>query len=145
MLKTILLATDGSELSKKASQAAIDFARGYGSTIIGLSVVETVPVFVMPEMGTGMDWAAIEEQIQAQSDATLKALTAMAQKAGVPCEVYTVKGQHPYEEILKYAELHHCDTIFMASHGRKGLDKFILGSETQKVLTHSKVPVLVFK
>lgn len=140
MLKTILVATDGSDLSKKAITAAVDFAASYGSKIVGLSVAE-----VFPEVFLDYDLRAIEDDMQQQAVANANFIADCAKKAGVDCEVHTATGVRPYQEIIKTAEKFHCDTIFMASHGKKGLDKVLLGSETQKVLSHSTIPVLVFR
>ncbi|WP_232511965.1 universal stress protein [Herbaspirillum sp. meg3] len=145
MLKKILLATDGSELSKNAVRAAVDFAASYGSTIVGLAVSEIFSSLIMPEMGAGYDLKGIEDEIFEQSKLNAEFVAECAKKSGVACEVHTVKGTHPHEEILRFATEYGCDAIFMASHGRHGLDKLILGSEAQKVLTFSKLPVLVFK
>ncbi|CAL62469.1 putative universel stress protein UspA-like [Herminiimonas arsenicoxydans] len=140
MLKTILLATDGSDLSKKAVTAAIDFAASYGSKIVGLSVAE-----VFPELFLDYDLRAIEEDMQKRAVSDANFVEECAKKAGVACEVHTVTGVHPYQEIIKAANDFHCDAIFMASHGKKGIDKILLGSETQKVLAHSTIPVLVYR
>lgn len=145
MLNKILLATDGSELSKRAVLAAVNFAASYGSRIVGLAVSEIFPNLVMPALGAGYDLKGIEEETFAQSKLNADYIADCAKKAGADYEVHTVKGTHAHEEILRFATEFGCDSIFMASHGRKGLDKLILGSETQKVLTYSKLPVLVFK
>jgi len=145
MLKKILLATDGSELSRKAVTQAVDFAASYGSKIVGLAVSEIFASLIMPELGGGYDLQGIEDEIFRQSKLNADFVAECAKKAGAACEVHTVKGLHPYEEILRFATEYGCDSIFIASHGRKGLDKLILGSETQKVLAYSKIPVLVFK
>ncbi|WP_034298792.1 universal stress protein [Herbaspirillum sp. RV1423] len=144
MFKTILLATDGSELSRKTIAATVDFAASYGSKIVGLCVAEVFSNLVTPVLIT-YDLNALEEEVYKQSVQNVNVIAEYAKKAGVPCEVHTVKGTHPYEEILKCATQFHCDAIVMASYGRKGLDKLLLGSETQKVLAHSTIPVLVFK
>ncbi len=145
MLKKILLATDGSELSKKAVAAAVEFAASYGSKIVGLAVSEIFQTLIMPELGAGYDLKGIEDEIFQQSKLNADFIADCAKKAGAACEIHTVKGVHPHEEILRFATEYGCDSIFMASHGRKGFDKLLLGSETQKVLTYSKIPVLVFK
>lgn len=145
MLKKILLATDGSDLSKNAVIQAVDFAASYGSKIVGLAVSEIFPTIVMPELGAGYDLKGIEEEVFQQTKLNAGFIAECAKKTGAACEVLTVKGAHPHEEILRIATEYGCDSIFMASHGRKGLNKLILGSETQKVLAYSKLPVLVFK
>lgn len=145
MLKKILLTTDGSELSQKAVKAAVDFAASYGSTIVGLAVAETFPDAVIPEIGAGYDLKGIERDILRQTVLNADFIADCAKSAGAKYEIHTVKAEHPHEAILKFAAEVGCDSIFMASHGRKGLNKLIMGSQTQKVLAHSKIPVLVFK
>ncbi len=145
MLKKILVTTDGSEISKKAVKEAVDFAASYGSTIVGLAVAETFPKVVLPEIGANYDLKSIEDDILRQTVVNANFIADLAKAAGATCEIHTVKAEHPHEAILKFATETGCDSIFMASHGRRGLDKLILGSQTQKVLAHSKLPVLVFK
>jgi nucleotide-binding universal stress UspA family protein len=83
--------------------------------------------------------------MNAMAERHLAVLKDEASKAGVDCEVVQCSSEYPYEEIVKIAESRHCDVIFQASHGRRGVSALIWGSETQKVLTHSKIPVLVFR
>lgn len=145
MFKTILLPTDGSELSNKAVQAGIEFAKSNGSKVIGLSVAEIYPYFPVSAMGGGEDLGLYAEAAQRQAEMDVKRIADLALKAGLEYDTCAVQGVSPHDEIIKTAEKYHCDIIFMASHGRKGLEQFLLGSETQKVLAHSKIPVLVFR
>jgi len=145
MLKKILLATDGSDISKKAIAAAVEFAASYGSKIVGVAVAEVFESLIMPDMGAAYDLRGIEREIHQQTELNAQFIADCAKTAGAQCEVHTVSGVHPHEEILRLATQLDCDSIFMASHGRKGMDKLLLGSETQKVLAYSKIPVLVFK
>ena len=145
MLKSILLTTDGSELSKLAIAAALKLAATHGSHIVGFAVAETFPHLVMPGMGATFDLNSIQQEIMQNAQTAADYIAESAAAAGVTCEIHVTQGAHPYEEILKAAETYQCDTIFMASHGRKGVDRLFLGSETQKVLAHSTLPVLVFK
>ena len=85
----------------------------------------------------------LREQLSAQS--RVKRIAEMAEEAGVPCETVVAQSTKPNEEIVRIADEHDCDCIFMASHGRKGLNKLFIGSETQKVLATAHVPVLVYR
>jgi nucleotide-binding universal stress UspA family protein len=145
MFKTILLATDGSALSDLAVDAAIDFAKSNGSKIVGLSVVENYAYLPMTSLSGGVDLGALEDVLESQAKESVDKLARLAAKEGIACEIHTLSGCSPYEGILKSAEEHGCDGIFMASHGRTGLDKLLLGSVAQKVLTKSTIPVLIFK
>lgn len=145
MFKSILVTTDGSELANKAVHAAIGFAKEYGSRIVGVCVEEIYPYFPLSTLEGIENISTYADAIHEEGKANLKKISELADIAGVPCEVHLLKGSAPHEEIIKAAERFHCDSIFMASHGRKGLDKILLGSQTQKVLVNSKLPVMVFK
>jgi nucleotide-binding universal stress UspA family protein len=145
MFKLILLATDGSPLSDLAVSAAIDFAKVNGSKIVGMSVVESYGYLPMTSLSGGVDIGAIDDSLANQAQESVDKIASLAAKEGVECETHTVTGLSPYAGILKCAKDHGCDGIFMASHGRTGLDKMLLGSVAQKVLAHSTLPVLVFK
>jgi len=144
MFKTILLATDGSELSDKAVQAAVEFARSNGSKIIGISVAEVYSYFPVTTMGGAEDLRLLADAVKQQAEENVQKIADLAKEAKVACEVHTPKGWCA-QEIIKTAEQHHCDVIFMASHGRTGVNKLLLGSETQKVLAYSHIPVIVYK
>lgn len=150
MFKTILLPTDGSPLSDKAARMALEFAQMSGSKIIALSVIEPLPV--TPMMGGGMmdggvivEPAVYEEEADKAARGHMDKIAAAARAADVPFEGLIAQSGSPYDEIVKTAEQFHCDLILMASHGRTGLDKWLMGSETQKVLAHTTLPVLVLK
>lgn len=145
MFKTILLATDGSELSDQAIQAAVDLAKINGSKIVGLSVVQNYAGLPMTSLSGGVDLTAIEAALEKQAQDAVDKIAERAKKAGVEYEIHTLTGWSPYEGILKCAQDRKCDVVFMASHGRTGLDKMLLGSVAQKVLTHSTLPVVIFK
>lgn len=145
MFKIILLATDGSPLSDLAVRAAIDFAKSNGSKIVGLSVVENYAYLPVTALSGGVDIGPIEDVLEKQAQESVAKVADLAAKEGLECETHTLTGCSPCEGILKCAKERGCDGIFMASHGRTGLDKMLLGSVAQKVLTKSPIPVLVFK
>lgn len=145
MFKHILIPTDGTEASKNAIQNCIVFAKEIGARVTGLHVIPEFHIFTyQPEMleDTRQQFA---KDAMAQAKKYLTDIEDMAKKAGVPCDTIYMVNDQPYEVIIKIAEEKKCDLITMASHGRKGFKGFLLGSETQKVLTHSQIPVLVLR
>ena len=145
MFKNILVPTDGSERSDKAIATAIDYAKNSGASIVGISVAEPYPFSPLAESSMAIDPALYEENVKTLANQHIKKIADAAAAAGVPCQTEIVMSFNPDEEIIKTATLHGCDAIFMASHGRSGLSRIFLGSKTQKVLTHSTIPVLVLR
>lgn len=145
MFKKILVPTDGSPLSEKSAKAALEFAASQGASVVGLAVAELYPFMLMPEAGAMVDLSTYEELQDKSAQQAMDKLKAMAADAKVPCESISTRGVHPYEEIVNTATTKGCDLIWMASHGRKGIDKLLLGSETQRVLSHSTLPVMVYR
>ncbi|MGB6054493.1 MAG: universal stress protein [Burkholderiaceae bacterium] len=145
MFKTILVPTDGSDLSAKAIDTAVDFAKASGGKIIGLSVAEPYPFTPLAEGAMAADPGIYEESMLAMARQNVQQIADAAAAAGVPCEVLATQSFSPSEEIVNTAKKYGCDAIFMSSHGRKGLSKLFVASETQKVLAHSTVPVLVLR
>lgn len=144
MFKKILVPTDGSELSAKAIAGAIDYARLAGAKLVGLCVVEPYPYVPLGDAPMVLSNNLIEyiEQL-AQSNAAK--FNEAARAAGVDHEAVVVDNPNPWSAIIDVARDHQCDAIFMASHGRKGLNALLLGSETHKVLIHSDLPVMVYR
>lgn len=145
MFKSILVPTDGSDISRQAVAAAIDYARCCGAAIVALSVAEPYPVVPVADGALVIDPGVDSRELQAQARAHVEAIAADARAAGVACTSVTALSFHPHEEIIAAAARHHCDVIFMASHGRRGIGRLLAGSETQKVLAYAPVPVLVFR
>jgi nucleotide-binding universal stress UspA family protein len=145
MFKHLLVPTDGSPLSAKAVQAAVSFAKDAGARITALSVAEPFPYSALSESAFLPDQTRYEQQMQDHAKRYVEDVAAIARAAGVPCETRVALSFSPYEEIVRLAQEHGCDAIFMASHGRKGLNRLFVGSETQKVLAHSNLPVMVFR
>lgn len=145
MFKTILVPTDGSPLSDKVIDAAIEFAKFGGSRIIGLSVAEPYPFSPLAESAMTSDPENYEDQMRELAHLHVKKIEDAAALANVRCDTSIALSFNPSEEIIRVAEHFHCDAIFMASHGRKGFRKLFLGSETQKVLAHTTIPVLVLR
>jgi nucleotide-binding universal stress UspA family protein len=144
MFKRILVPTDGSELSNKAIAAAIDLAKSLGATVVGMTTLEPYSYSNLSEYRpeTLDDYESRIDQIGAER---LGRIADAAARAGVPVETVTAKSFSPFEAIIDTAKGKSCDLIIMASHGRRGLNAVLLGSETQKVLTHTSVPVMVYR
>lgn len=143
MFSKILLASDGSPLSARAAEAAIAFARDSGAQLIALSVAVMYPV--LPEAGAMADLNDFEAAARAEAQALLAPVAAAAARAQVRCECVVRYAPEPWREIVALAGERGCDCIWMASHGRRGLDRLLLGSQTQRVLAHSAVPVMVYR
>lgn len=145
MFQHILIPTDGSELSKLAVKSGVQFAKETHAKITGLTVTRPFNYFGMETMHMSESLEKYSNDCDTQAQRNLSTLKEEAAKADVFCEFLHHSNEHPYEEIVKTAQEKHCDVIFMASHGRRGVGALILGSETQKVLTHTKIPVLVYR
>lgn len=144
MFKKILLPTDGSELSAKAIQGGLEFAKALNASVVGVTVIEPYSYSNLSEYRpeTLDDY---EQRMMKSAAERLGMVADAAAKASVPVETLTVKSFSPFEAIIDTAKAKGCDVIFMASHGRRGLSAVLLGSETQKVLTHSTIPVMVYR
>lgn len=147
MFKHILVPTDGSPLSMDTVIRAISFAKEAGARITFFCAEQDFPAMYFGE-GAIFDAhtpARFHEEVDSVAHDILDAAENQAQSAGVECSKATLTSAEPYEAIIEAANRYDCDLIFMASHGRKGVKAFLLGSETNKVLTHSKIPVLVYR
>jgi len=147
MYKHILIPTDGSQLSDKAIEAGIDFARFIHARVTGFTAV---PEYQVPGEAELMSRHAIslpdyERDAKKQAEIALQPIADRARAAGVDYDAEFTLSDFPHEAIIRAAEKHGCDLIFMASHGRRGLSALVHGSETQAVLTHSTIPTLVYR
>jgi nucleotide-binding universal stress UspA family protein len=144
MFKRILIPTDGSDITAKAVEASVNLARSVGARLYTISVKEPFPYSAISEMQPTppQEFFDAQERIAAKR---IQAVRDAAAAAGVPCDAHTVEALHPWEAIIEHAQRMECDLLVMASHGRRGVTALLLGSETQKVLTHSKIPVLVVR
>ncbi|EXI92043.1 MAG: hypothetical protein AW12_00884 [Candidatus Accumulibacter sp. BA-94] len=147
MFKHILVPTDGSELSRETARRAVSFAREAGARITALYAKPEYPVSYYGE-GALIDPTTPEkfaELAERQATETLDFVAQLCEGAGVPVDRLSTTSDIPYQAIIDAATEAGCDLIFMASHGRRGFSALLLGSETNKVLTHSKIPVLVYR
>jgi nucleotide-binding universal stress UspA family protein len=163
MFKHILLPTDGSELSAAAIRQGILFAKSIGAKVTGVCVMPLhykflyaalIPTESMEQsamqckelaetfLGTIEERAELAKEF---AEGYLSTIVKIAEEGGVACEVVYERNDSPSEGIIRVAEQKGCDLIMMASHGRKGAGALLIGSETQKVLTYSKIPVLVYR
>ena len=147
MYRNILVSTDGSRLSAKAVTHAIALARSLGAK---LTAFYASPDYPLPAYADGVMYAPVgrdeyAETCKKEADRILSAVGAKAKAAGVRFASVQSIAAAPWEAILAAAKKQKCDAIVMASHGRRGVSALLLGSETQKVLTHSKLPVIVVR
>lgn len=145
MFKHFLVPTDGSPLSAKAAQAAVELAKATGARLTVLSVAEPYPYSALSEGAFLPDQGLYEKQMQEHARRYVSDLAAMASGTGIVCETRVAHSFSPSEEIVRLATENGCDAIVMASHGRKGINRLFVGSETQKVLAHTNLPVMVIR
>jgi nucleotide-binding universal stress UspA family protein len=145
MFKHILIPTDGSELSKSAIEAGVAIAKAFGAKVTGLRTYPCYTISAYGEFGPNDDMVQrnYEASSQAEASSDLDAIANAAAAAGVAFEKVIAEQDQPWKTIVDEAQRRGCDLICMASHGRSGLSGVLLGSETNKVLTHTKVPVFV--
>ncbi len=147
MFTHILVPTDGSQFSRDAVNKAVALAKENGAKVTALYVKLPPPAHYwshviwvnLPEP------SVFEEFSEKEAQEALEVVEGACREAGVKCNKLSVTNEHVYQAIIDEATAGECDLIFMASHGRRGVDALVLGSETHKVLTHSKIPVLVFR
>ncbi|MBC7378935.1 MAG: universal stress protein [Burkholderiaceae bacterium] len=147
MYQRILVATDGSTLSKKAVTAAISLAALTGAELVALKVVPRYPMSYF-EGGMAIspkEVSRVEKEWSDNGQAVVDAVKDSATKKGVKAKAVIARSDLVAEAVIAAAKKHKADLIVMASHGRKGIKRVLLGSETQHVLTHSTVPVLVLR
>jgi len=147
MYKHILIPTDGSELSERAIDAGIAFASELHARVTGFTAVPQYRVPSQIELMSkhGVSIPQYEEAARRQAEAALRKIVERASAAGVEHDTDFAQSDSPHEAIIRAAESHGCDLIFMASHGRSGISALLHGSETQGVLAHSTIPTLVYR
>ena len=147
MFKHVLLPTDGSPVARKAIKAGVALAKELGAKVTAYYALETVPPYIYSE-GVVISTAMLRDFDKEARDRGMKYLAEVgkaAKAAGVACQTLITKPATAYQGIVAAAKKQKCDVIFMASHGRGELATLLLGSVTQKVLAHSKIPVLVYR
>jgi nucleotide-binding universal stress UspA family protein len=147
MFKHILFPTDGSPLSQRAAKAVVRYARTSGARI---TVFYAAPLYHPDISGdyipaSFVSLAEFTNRVEARAQKCLGQVKQLAGAAKVRCATVRADSDSPYAAIIKAAKANRCDLVFMASHGRRGIAGLLLGSETHKVLTHCKLPVLVYR
>ena len=149
MYNHILIPTDGSEPSEKAVRGGVDLAKLCGATITFVTVLG--PSHALPEeprmvvKSRDGDGDQVQDYLSARADARLAVAESIAQERDVTCQTVALEHDHAYQGILDTATERGCDLIVMASHGLSGTSETMLGSETLKVLTHSNMPVVIYR
>jgi nucleotide-binding universal stress UspA family protein len=146
MFRHILIPTDGSPVANKAAKAGIALAHRLGARVTAYFAIEELQmVYVEGFAFSQKDFDDFDARAREAGQKHVDAIGKMAKATGVPCTSVVAKARTPYEGIVAVAKKRKCDVIFMASHGRRGLSKLMMGSVTQKVLMHAKIPVVVYR
>jgi nucleotide-binding universal stress UspA family protein len=145
MFKHVLIPTDGSRLARKAIKAGVTFAQELGAKVTAYHSLEPLQPYVYDGYTDAATIKAVEEQGSKLGQKHLAEVATAAKAAGVTCETLMTRAPTTYQGIIDAAKKKKCDVIFMASHGRGEITTLLLGSVTQKVLAHSKIPVLVYR
>ena len=143
MFKHLLIATDGSDLSQKAVEQGLALAKALGAKVTAVTVTEPFGVSVPVEVSIVFSEEDYQKAMTSSAEKILQGASTAASGRGVPCETVHVKDQFPAEGIIDIAKARGCDLILMASHGRRGLSRLVLGSQANRVVTQSTVPVLI--
>ncbi|CAB3720337.1 MULTISPECIES: universal stress protein [Achromobacter] len=145
MYRHLLIAVDGSLLSESAFKRALVFAKEMGATITVIRAIPEDHLLVYQAEMLGTTQAHHTDQARKNAQSYLEGLEMEARHALVPCSTVVMVNDHPHEAIVETAKSEGCDLIIMGSHGRHGMTGFLLGSETQRVLNKTRLPVLVFR
>jgi nucleotide-binding universal stress UspA family protein len=146
VFRHILIATDGSPISGKAARAGVALARVLGARVTAYYAVDELqPLYVEGYMMDPATMDNLDARAKALGEKRVDAIAKIAKAAGVRFNALVRKANTAYEGIVDAAKKQRCDVIVMGSHGRRGLSKLMMGSVTQKVLTHSKIPVVVYR
>jgi nucleotide-binding universal stress UspA family protein len=144
MFKKILVPTDGSALSEDAGRAAVEFAAATGAALVSFAVAESYPYPLGMEGGVVPDLSGYEDALRESAERHVKQIADIAGAAGVACQTLVVVGYSPATDIVEASKSQACDLIWMGSHGRTGMERMFMGSQTKKVLAHAGIPVLVY-
>jgi len=147
LFRHILIPTDGSPVAAKAVKAGIAFAKEVGAKVTGYCAVEPIYSQVYGEgyMIAGKSIASQEKKARRIAEQHVAVIGRLARASGVPFQGHVSKAESPYLGIIAAAKQKHCDVIFIASNSRRGIARLVMGSVTQKVLSHTRIPVLVYR
>ena len=143
MYEHLLIATDGSELARKAVEQGLALAKALNAKATAITVTESWVTVVSGEMAMGFPIDEYDKSCAANAANILSEVTELAKQTGIACDTIHVKDRFPADGIIETAKTRGCDLIVMASHGRRGLTRLLLGSQANQVVTHSTVPVLI--
>jgi nucleotide-binding universal stress UspA family protein len=141
----ILIPTDGSDLSNNAVRHGLTLAKALNAKVTGITITIPFHVFAIDPETVTYTLDSYRKRASAAATQYLTRIKDAAASVGVTCDVIEAEHEHPYSAIIDAANKNGCDLIVMASHGRRGISAVVLGSETVKVLTHSNIPVLVYR
>jgi nucleotide-binding universal stress UspA family protein len=144
MFRHILIPTDGSHLSRLAIDGGIDLARALSARVTAYACLPPYPYTPFSEVVVEPP-AEYQQRAEDEAREHLRTIEQACAAVGVQCDAIVSIHAAPYQGIIETAQKHECDLIFMASHGRRGLSGLLIGSETQRVLTHSQIPVIVYR
>ena len=145
MLDNVLIPTDGTELSLDAARFGAGLAAKMGAKITAVHVTTPAEAIMVGEVAVVRDRLTYEKKAAEEAKRHLEAVAALAKAAGVACEQVHVRDALPWHGILETAKERRADMIVIASHGRRGLSAMLIGSETQKVVNHSHIPVVIYR
>lgn len=145
MYKHLLIPTDGSDFSERAALYGVTLAKSLNARITAITVTAPWQAIAIGEVAVAIPEADYDTRSENNAWMFLNKITDAAKAAGVSCNAVHIRQASPYEAIIDAAKSHGCDLIVMGSHGRRGIAGFLLGSETVRVLTHSTLPVLVYR
>ena len=145
MYKNILIATDGSDLARHAVAHGVSLAKILGAKVTIITVTMPWSAVAYGEMAVAIPPDDYDKSVKANAQKVLAEASGQAKASGVACQTLQVSDINPYQAILATARDQTCDLVVVGSHGRSGLSRLLLGSETVKVLTHAKIPVLVWR
>lgn len=143
MYKHLLIATDGSEISQKAVDQGLGLAKALGARATVVTVSEPITSLGANEAMVSFPIEEYDRNVTAAANAILSGVSETARRIGAACSTLHVKDRYPAEGIVETAERLGADLIVMASHGRRGISRMLLGSQANRVVTHSSVPVLI--
>src|SRR6476661_3610536 len=138
MYKHILIATDGSDLAQKGVEQGLALAKALGAKATAVMITEPIAAMMVGEAAIALPLEEYDRAASANASRVLTSVAESAKKAAVPCDTLHVKDQYPAEGIVEAAKARACDLIVMTSHGRRGISKLLLGSQTTRVLTHTE-------
>jgi nucleotide-binding universal stress UspA family protein len=145
MYQHIIVATDGSDIATEAMKHAVDLAKAIGAKLSAVTVTEPFEMVAFAEQASVISPTDYRNSTNAYAERVLGAAKSAAQEAGIACQTIHAENRYPYQGIIEAAETNGADLVVIGSHGRSGIEGFLLGSQAVKLLTHCKIPALVVR